>query len=60
MLIDDPRGLEAYGLAVSRLLAAPERAATLGAAAKESVRDKFLGPRHLMQYLDIFRDLRRR
>lgn len=60
VLIDDPQDLEAYGAAVSHLLADPERAATLGAAARERVRDRFLGPRHLMQYLDIFRDLRRR
>lgn len=60
VLIDDPLDLEAYGAAVSALLADPERAASLGEAAKKRVHDKFLGPRHLMQYLDIFRKLSRR
>lgn len=57
VLVDDPLDLEAYGNAVAALLDDPERAAKLGAAAKERVRDLFLGPRHLMQYLDIFREL---
>ena len=60
VLIDDPHDLDAYGDAVAALLDDPERAATLGEAARERVRDHFLGPRHLMQYLDIFRELKSR
>jgi trehalose synthase len=53
LLIDDPRDLQEFGRAVRRLLDDPELAERLGAAAHERVRDEFLGPRHLMQYLDL-------
>ena len=43
VLIDDPHHLDAYGDAVAALLDDPERAATLGEAARERVRDHFLG-----------------
>lgn len=54
MLIDDPRDLTSYGRAVVELLTDPSRADEMGAAARERVRDEFLGPRHLMQYADLF------
>lgn len=57
MLIDDPHDLAAYGAAVSELLADPDRARAMGTLAKERVRDRFLGPRHLMQYLDLITEL---
>jgi trehalose synthase len=52
-LIDDPLDLRAAATAVDDLLEHPARAAALGAAARESVRDSFLGTRHLVQYLEL-------
>jgi trehalose synthase len=49
-----PHNLEAFGDAIVHLLADPLAAAAMGAAAQERVRDSFLGPRHLGQYLDLF------
>lgn len=57
LLLDDPRDTEQFGAAVLSLLAEPERATQIGAAARERVRDRFLGARHLMQYLDLVRRL---
>jgi trehalose synthase len=57
LLIDDPKDLEQYGEHVVRLLTDPERAARMGANAKERVQKEFLGPRHLMQYFDVFQSL---
>lgn len=53
ILIDDPFDLEGYGAAVTRLVTDPDAAARLGAAAQERVRKHFLGPRHLLQYIDL-------
>jgi trehalose synthase len=50
VLLDDPKDLEAYGAAVLDLLENPARAAEIGAAARESVRDSFLGARSLVSY----------
>jgi trehalose synthase len=49
----DPLDLEAYGAAVVALLNDEQRAAQLGAAARERVRAAFLGPRHLAQWFDV-------
>jgi trehalose synthase len=57
ILIDDPTNLDSYGRAVVDLLKDRERAERIGTAAKERVRDGFLGPRHLMQYVDLFSEL---
>lgn len=57
ILIEDPSDLESYGRAVLDLLKDPERAERIGSAAKERVRDVFLGPRHLMQYVELMRSL---
>ena len=54
LLVDDPRDLVAYGRAVVELLEEPTRADEMGVAARERVRKEFLGPRHLMQYADLF------
>jgi trehalose synthase len=54
VLLDDPWDLEAFGRAVSRLLAEPDVAEWIGQRARRRVRDVFLGPRHLTQYLDLF------
>lgn len=50
----DFRDLAGLGAAVVRLLADPELAASVGAAGQERVRDMYLGPRHLGQYLELF------
>ena len=50
----DPLDLDAFGDAVAGLLSDPARAATLGAQAQVRVREAFLGPRHLTQYVDLF------
>lgn len=54
VLLDDARDLPAYGAAVAGLLDDGAAAARMGAAAKERVRDSFLGPRHLTQYVELF------
>jgi trehalose synthase len=45
--------LAAFGARVSELLADPHGAERLGAAAQARVRDHFLGPRHLGQYVEL-------
>lgn len=57
LLIPDPTDLKAYGDLVSQLLADPEQARKIGDAARERVRKDFLGPRHLLQYLDVIQKL---
>ena len=57
LLLDDPTDLEAYGAAVLELLASPERAAAMGEAAHERVRDRFLGTHSLLDYLTLFERL---
>jgi trehalose synthase len=54
VLLDDPRDLKAYGDAVSGLLLDPERAAQIGARARERVREEFTSPRSLLDYLRLF------
>ena len=52
-LIDDPLDLKSYGETVRGLLDDPERATKIGDAARDRVRNEFLGPRHLLQYLAL-------
>jgi trehalose synthase len=59
VLLDDPADLEAYGGAVLGLLDAPERAAAMGAAAHERVRERFLGTHSLLDYLMLLEQLMR-
>jgi len=49
-----PRDLEAFGGRVSELLANPHDAERMGEAGLTRVREHFLGPRHLAQYLELF------
>jgi trehalose synthase len=49
----DPRDLRTLGERLGVLLDDPYGAERLGAAAQERVRDHFLGPRHLGQYVDL-------
>jgi trehalose synthase len=50
----EPNDLETFGDRVNRLLADPHAAERMGEAAQTRVRDLFLGPRHLGQYVDLF------
>jgi trehalose synthase len=45
--------LAAFGARVGELLADPHAAERIGAAAQARVRDHFLGPRHLTQYVEL-------
>ena len=49
----EPRDLRAFGEAVRALLDDPHGAERMGEAAQLRVRDLFLGPRHLGQYVDL-------
>src|SRR5271166_2073869 len=48
-----PRDLRAFGERVSELLNDPHRAERMGEAAQTRVRELFLGPRHLGQYVEL-------
>jgi len=48
-----PLDLAAFGNAVVAYAANPERARAVGAAARQRVREHFLGSRQLLQYLDL-------
>jgi trehalose synthase len=50
LLLEDPRDLAAYGEAVTQLLEDPAAAEQMGQRAMESVRDRFLSPRSLLNY----------
>ena len=52
-LLIDPRDLTAFGEAVGSLLAGPARAASLGDAAHERVRERFLPPQYLAANLEV-------
>jgi len=52
-LLVEPEDLQAFGERVSGLLADPHRAERMGEAAQIRVREMFLGPRHLGQYVDL-------
>ena len=54
LLLDDPTDLDAFMDLVRQVLVDDELATRLGAAAQERVRDRFLGDRHLRQYVDLF------
>jgi trehalose synthase len=49
----DPRDLDAFGRRVAALLDDPPTAERIGGAAQARVRDHFLGPRHLEQWVDL-------
>ena len=48
-----PHDLQGFGEQTSNLLADPHAAERMGAAAQARVRDLFLGPRHLGQYVEL-------
>jgi trehalose synthase len=49
----DPKDLATFGDRVTRLLRDPHDAERMGRAAQTRVRDLFLGPRHLGQYVEL-------
>ncbi|MGA2321525.1 MAG: glycosyltransferase [Solirubrobacteraceae bacterium] len=53
LLLDEPRDLVPFGAAVRRLLDDADGAGAMGIAARERVRDEFLGPRSLLDYLRL-------
>jgi len=53
VLLRNPLDLDAFATAVAELLDAPQRAAAIGAAARESVRRNFLEDRHTLQYVEL-------
>ena len=57
ILIDDPHDLEAFGRAIRSLLDEPERAARLGAAARERVKERFLAVGRLAEYVELVASL---
>jgi trehalose synthase len=52
-LLVDPLDLEAFGTAVSGLLHDAARPQDMGRAGQERVRERFLGVRHLAQYVEL-------
>jgi trehalose synthase len=56
-ILVEPTDLEQYGSAVSRLLNNGDEAEAMGMEAQRRVRDKFLAPRHLTQYLELLQRL---
>ncbi|HEY0905224.1 MAG TPA: glycosyltransferase [Marmoricola sp.] len=57
LLLDDPADLGAFARALDDVLGDADLAARLGEGARERVRDRYLGDRHLMQYVDLFAQL---
>jgi trehalose synthase len=53
----DPADFASFGAAVLRLIGDPRLARQMGEAARERVREQFLGVRHLTQYVDLFERL---
>jgi trehalose synthase len=56
-LLDDPTDLREYGARVQAVLADPEVAARVGAAAHERVQRHFLAPRQLIQWDEVLERL---
>ncbi len=57
LLLDDPHDLDGFGRLLVEVLGDDDLAAGMGAAARERVRDMYLGDRHLIQYADLFSTL---
>jgi trehalose synthase len=53
LLVDDPKDFSEFGSRVLSLLDDVARAEEMGREARSRVRTDFLGPRHLMQYLEL-------
>jgi trehalose synthase len=57
LLLDDPSDLDAFAALVCEIVSDDARAARLGVAAQERVREHFLGDRHLRQYVELLAQL---
>jgi trehalose synthase len=57
VLLKDPTDLGAFSAALESLLGSAERRRALGRAAKEAVRDRFLGIDHLLKYAALLERL---
>jgi trehalose synthase len=53
LLVHDPTDLAEFGAEVRTLLRDRDRSEAMGRAARETVRDRFLAPRHLQQYAEL-------
>lgn len=54
LLLDDPTDLDEFGERILEVLRDHGLAHRLGTAARERVREQYLGDRHLAQYVDLF------
>jgi trehalose synthase len=54
ILLKDPTDLDAFADALCSLLCEPERIESVGAAARDRVRERFLGVDHLLKYAALF------
>ena len=59
LLLADPTDLDEFGKLLESVLGDPDLAAELGPAARERVRNDYLGDRHLEQYVELFEQLLR-
>ncbi len=57
LLLDDPTDLDRFAELLEAVFGDPDASARMGRAARERVRDRFLGDRHLIQYAALFGDL---
>ena len=57
LLVKDPGDASEFGSAVQSLLDDERLANKIGNNAKQRVQEKFLGHRHMLQYVDLIRDL---
>jgi trehalose synthase len=57
VLLKDPHDLDTFVEVLHELLETPAKAERLGAAARERVRDQFLGLRHLAQYAQLLEEI---
>ena len=60
LLIDDPQDLETFAGHLQAVLTDEEYARMLGTGARSRVMDRYLGDRHLTQYVDLFESLEAR
>lgn len=59
LMLDDPQDLSTFAGLLRQVLADPSLASRLGAAARERVRNHYLGDRHLIQYGELLAQLLR-
>ena len=57
LLLEDPTDLHVYALALRRLIDDEALRIRIGLAARREIETNFLGTRHLMQYLQVLREL---